>query len=70
MTANSFIAAEERCSTQEFRLCLRVRRILAVLDILHFFKVMGFALLPGFKYLRNTLLAHTDSCGMNSSYKK
>jgi len=70
MTANSFIAVEELCSTQEFRFCLRVRRNLAVSDILHFFKVMGFALLPRFKYLRKTLLAYTDSCGMNRSYKK
>jgi len=70
MTANSFIAVEERCSTEEFRLCLRVREIRSISDILHFFKVMGFALLPRFKYLRKTLLAYTDSCGMNRSYKK
>jgi len=52
MTANSFIAVEGRCSTQEFRRCLKgAGELLLVLHTLHFFKVMDVALLPRFNYL-------------------
>jgi hypothetical protein len=71
MTAKSFIAAEGRCSTQQFRHCLQgAGELLLTLNVLHAFKEIGLALLPRFNYPLSTLWAHAGFTGMNRNYKK